>query len=71
MNTARLRLDNAATNANAAADTIGGNVGKTIIEGVDGSLEKHRIEVSNRLKSHFYEMSSLLSRNEGVWISGK
>ncbi len=94
MNTARLRLNNAATNANAAADTIGGkvdelkktriktevdpndwlrltNVGKTIIEGVDGSLEKHRIEVSNRLKSHFYEMSGLLSRNEGFWISGK
>ncbi len=94
MNTARLRLNNAATNANAAADTIGDkvdelkktriktevdpnewlrltNVGKTIIEGVDGSLEKHRIEVSNRLKSHYYEMSSLLSRNEGIWISGK
>ncbi len=26
MNTARLRLDNAATNANAAADTISGKV---------------------------------------------
>ena len=94
MNTARLRLDNAATNANAAADTISGkmdeikksriavevdpndwlrltNVGKTIIEGVDGSLEKHRIELANKLKSHYYDMCNQLSRNEGVWISGK
>ncbi len=46
-------------------------MGKTIIEGVDASLEKHCIEVSNRLKSHSYEMSGLLSRNEGVCISGK
>ena len=94
LNTARLRLDNAATNANAAADTISGkmdeikksriaveidpndwlrltNVGKTIIEGVDGSLEKHRIELANKLKSHYYDMCNQLSRNEGVWISGK
>ena len=94
MNTARLRLDNAATNANAAADTISGkmdeikktriksevdpnewlrltNVGKTIVEGVDGSLGKHRIELANKLKSHYYNMCNQLSRNEGVWISGK
>ena len=94
MNTARLRLDNAATNANAAADTISGkveelkktriksevdpnewqrltNVGKTIVEGVDSSLEKHRIELANKLKSHYYDMCNQLSRNEGIWISGK
>ena len=68
MNTARLRLDNAATNANAAADTISGKVeairksriavevdpndwqrlskvSKTIIDGENGVLEKHRIEL--------------------------
>lgn len=94
MNTTRLSLDNASTNANAAVDTIDGkvdelkktriksevdpnewlrliNVGKSIIEGVDGSLEKHRIELSNKLESHYYNMCNQLSRNEGVWISGK
>lgn len=94
MNTARLRLDNAATKANAAADTISGkvdelkktriksevdsnewlrltNIGKSIVEGVDGSLEKHRIELDNKLKIHYYDMCNQLSRNEGVWISGK
>lgn len=72
MNTARLRLDNAATNANAAADTISGKVdeikkskiavevdpndwqrlakvSKTIIDGENGALEKHRIEMANKL----------------------
>ena len=94
MNTARLRLDNAATNANAAADTISGKmdeikksriavevdpnewqrlakVSKTIIDGENGVLEKHRIELANKLKSHYYDMCNQLSRNEGVWISGK
>ena len=94
MNTARLRLDNAATNANAAADTISGKmdeikksriavevdpndwqrlakVSKTIIDGENGALEQHRIELANKLKSHYYDMCNQLSRNEGVWISGK
>ncbi len=94
MNTARLRLDNAATNADAAANTIDSkvdelkktriksevdpnewlrltNVGKSIIEGVDGSLEKHCVELDNKLKNHYYNMCNQLSRNEGVWISGK
>lgn len=94
MNTARLRLDNAATNANAAADTISGKVdeikksriavevdpndwqrlakvSKTIIDGENGALEKHRIEMANKLESHYYNMCNQLSRNEGVWISGK
>ena len=94
LNTARLRLDNAATNANAAADTISGKmdeikksriavevdpndwqrlskVSKTIIEGENGVLEKHRIELANKLESHYYNMCNQLSRNEGVWISGK
>ena len=47
------------------------NVGKSIVEGVDGSLEKHRIEMANKLESHYYNMCNQLSRNEGVWISGK
>lgn len=94
MNTARLRLDNAATNVNAAADTISGKVdeikksriaeevdpndwqrltkvSKTIIDGENGALEKHRIELSNKLESHYYNMCNQLGRNEGVWISGK
>ena len=94
MNTARLRLDNAATNANAAADTISGKVdeikksriavevdpndwqrlakvSKTIIDGENGALEQHRIEMANKLESHYYNMRNQLSRNEGVWISGK
>ena len=94
MNTARLRLYNAATNANAAADTISGKVdeikksriavevdpndwqrlakvSKTIIDGENGALEQHRIEMANKLESHYYNMCNHLSRNEGVWISGK
>ena len=47
------------------------NVGKSIVEGVDNSLEKHRIELDNKLKTHYYNMCNQLSRNEGVWISGK
>ena len=31
----------------------------------------HRIELANKLKSHYYDMCNQLSRNEGVWISGK
>ena len=94
MNTARLRLDKAATNANAAADTISGKVeevkksriavevdpndwqrlakvSKTIIDGENGVLEKYRIEMANKLETHYYNMCNQLSRNEGVWISGK
>ena len=94
MNTARLRLDNAATNANAAADTISGKmdeikksriavevdpndwqrlakVSKTIIDGENGALEQHRTELANKLKSHYYDICNQLSRNKGVWISGK
>ncbi len=46
------------------------NVGKAIIEGVNGSLEKHRIEMSNRLQTHYYDMANRLSKTEGIWISG-
>ena len=46
-------------------------VSKTIIDGENGVLEKHRIEMANKLKSHYYDMCNQLSRNEGVWISGK
>lgn len=94
MNTARLRLDNAATNANAAADTISGKVdeikksriavevdpndwqrlakvSKTIIDGENGALEKHRIEMANKLGPTIIICAIKLSRNERVWISGK
>ena len=46
-------------------------VSKTIIDGENGALEKHRIELGNKLESHYYNMCNQLSRNEGVWISGK
>ena len=46
-------------------------VSKTIIDGENGALEKHRIELSNKLESHYYNMCNQLGRNEGVWISGK
>lgn len=46
-------------------------VSKTIIDGENGALEKHRIELSNKLDSHYYNMCNQLGRNEGVWISGK
>ena len=46
-------------------------VSKTIIDGENGALEQHRIELANKLKSHYYDMCNQLSRNEGVWISGK
>lgn len=44
---------------------------KTIIDGENGVLEKHRIELDNKLQTHYYNMCNQLSRNEGVWISGK
>ena len=34
-------------------------------------FEKHRIEIANKLETHYYNMCNPLSRNEGVWISGK
>ena len=46
-------------------------VSKTIIDGENGVLEKHRIELDNKLQSHYYNMCNQLSHNEGVWISGK
>ena len=46
------------------------NVSKAIVDGVNGSLEKHRIEMSNRLQSHYYQISNRLSNAEGIWISG-
>ena len=32
-------------------------------------LEGHRKEVKERLANHFYEMSNMMSRNKGVWLS--
>lgn len=32
-------------------------------------LEGHRSEVKERLTNHFYEMSNMMSRNKGVWLS--
>lgn len=32
-------------------------------------LEGHRREVKERLTNHFYEMSNMMSRNKGVWLS--
>ena len=46
-------------------------VSKTIIDGESSVLEKHRVEFTNKLQSHYYNMCNQLSRNEGVWISGK
>ena len=46
-------------------------VSKTIIDGENGVLEKHHIEMANKLETHYYNMCNQLSRNEGVWISGK
>ena len=46
-------------------------VSKTIIDGENGVLEKYRIEMANKLETHYYNMCNQLSRNEGVWISGK
>ena len=32
-------------------------------------LEGHKKEVRERLTDHFYEMSNMMSRNKGVWLS--
>lgn len=32
-------------------------------------LEAHRREMRERLTDHFYEMSNMMSRNKGVWLS--
>ena len=32
-------------------------------------LEGHRREMKERLTNHFYEMSNMMSRNKGVWLS--
>lgn len=32
-------------------------------------LETHRREMRERLTTHFYEMSNMMSRNKGVWLS--
>lgn len=32
-------------------------------------LEEHKSEITDRLTNHFYEMSNMMSRNKGVWLS--
>lgn len=32
-------------------------------------LEEHRKEMREKLTNHFYEMSNMMSRNKGVWLS--
>ena len=32
-------------------------------------LEEHKSEMTNRLTNHFYEMSNMMSRNKGIWLS--
>ena len=68
MNTARLRLEAVEVAPNDWQRVA--KVSKTIIDGENGALEQHRIELANKLKSHYYDMCNQLSRNEGVWISG-
>lgn len=32
-------------------------------------LEEHKKETTERLTNHFYEMSNMMSRNKGIWLS--
>ena len=40
-----------------------------LIEGEIQLLEDHRKENKEILTRHFYDMSNMMSRNEGVWLS--
>lgn len=42
---------------------------KKLIENESKLLEDHRKENKEILIRHFYEMSNMMSRNEGVWLS--
>ena len=42
---------------------------KKLIENESKLLEDHRKENKEILTRHFYEMSNMMSRNEGVWLS--
>ena len=42
---------------------------KKLIEDEDQLLEDHRKENKEILTRHFYDMSNMMSRNEGVWLS--
>ena len=46
------------------------NLGKTYIEGVENTLKSKNDELRQSMTRHYYDMSNLLSRNEGLWISG-
>ena len=42
---------------------------KKLIEDESQLLEDHRKENKEILTRHFYNMSNMMSRNEGVWLS--
>ena len=42
---------------------------KKLIENESKLLEDHRKENKKILSRHFYDMSNMMSRNEGVWLS--
>lgn len=42
---------------------------KQINDDVAKLLETHRREMRERLTTHFYEMSNMMSRNKGAWLS--
>ncbi len=46
-------------------------IGNRIVADGEHVLDAHRTELSNKMKEHYYDMTNLLSKNEGIWISGK
>ena len=42
---------------------------KKLIENESNLLEDHRKANKDILTRHFYDMSNMMSRNEGVWLS--
>ena len=42
---------------------------KKLIENESKLLEDHRKENKDIFTRHFYDMSNMMSRNEGVWLS--
>ena len=42
---------------------------KKLIENESKLLEDHRKENKEILTRHFYDMSNMMSRNEGIWLS--
>ena len=65
MHEAKDKLSEASDKANTVTKAIEAYIGKV----KDILLEDHRKANKEILTRHFYDMSNMMSRNEGVWLS--